>query len=82
MGIEPTNSAWEADVMPLNYACKFGGKYRIRTYITFRSEAFKASAIPLCELSILYGIGFITVLCGNYPNAYLVCAVEIDSPTL
>lgn len=21
MGIEPTTSAWEADVLPLNYAC-------------------------------------------------------------
>ena len=82
MGIGPTQPAWEAGILPLNYTCKLGVKYRIRTYITFRSEAFKASAIPLCELSILYEIGFITVLCGNYPNAYLVCAVEIDSPTL
>ena len=23
MGIEPTTSAWEADVLPLNYACIF-----------------------------------------------------------
>ena len=58
MGIGPTQPAWEAGILPLNYTCKFGGKYRIRTYITFRSEAFKASAIPLCELSILYGIGY------------------------
>ena len=27
MGIEPTTSAWEADVLPLNYACIFDFGY-------------------------------------------------------
>ena len=33
MGIEPTQSAWKAEVLPLNYTRKLnGGGGRIRTY--------------------------------------------------
>ena len=33
MGIEPTLSAWKAEVLPLNYTRKkFGGGGRIRTF--------------------------------------------------
>ena len=39
MGIEPTNSAWEADVMPLNYTCKRS------TYI-IQCFSKKASGLP------------------------------------
>jgi hypothetical protein len=31
MGIEPTTSAWEAEVLPLNYTRTIGGGTRIRT---------------------------------------------------
>jgi hypothetical protein len=31
MGIEPTTSAWEAEVLPLNYTRIIGGGTRIRT---------------------------------------------------
>ena len=39
MGIEPTNSAWEADVMPLNYTCK-RSTYIIQCFLK------KASGLP------------------------------------
>ncbi len=32
MGIEPTLSAWKAEVLPLNYTRKTGGGGRIRTF--------------------------------------------------
>ena len=32
MGIEPTQPAWEAGILPLNYACKFGGNCVTRTH--------------------------------------------------
>ena len=52
MGIEPTTSAWEADVLPLNYACtstllsiarqagfvKTGGKKMIRVFGEIKAE--------------------------------------------
>ena len=31
MGIEPTTSAWKAEVLPLNYTRKHGGSGRNRT---------------------------------------------------
>jgi hypothetical protein len=31
MGIEPTTSAWKAEVLPLNYTRAYGGGTRIRT---------------------------------------------------
>ena len=32
-GIEPSTSAWEADVLPLNYTCKTGSKSQNKTLI-------------------------------------------------
>jgi hypothetical protein len=37
MGIEPTLSAWEADVLPLNYTREDGGEQGIRTLDTVSS---------------------------------------------
>ena len=49
MGIEPTPSAWKAEVLPLNYTRKapqaFGGGGRIRTFEGVSRQIY--SLIPL-----------------------------------
>ncbi len=55
MGIEPTLSAWKAEVLPLNYTRKIcvGGR-RIRTFEGIRRQIY--SLIPLAARESLQGI--------------------------
>ena len=41
-GIEPASSAWEADVLPMNYACVFYGNT-----VYYKSYFSKSKEIPV-----------------------------------
>src|SRR5512138_3349886 len=51
MGIEPTPSAWKAEVLPLNYTRRGGGGGRIRTYEGISQQIYSlpplAAWVPL-----------------------------------
>src|SRR5678816_629429 len=51
MGIEPTPSAWKAEVLPLNYTRRGGGGGRIRTYEGINQQIYSlpplAAWVPL-----------------------------------
>ena len=51
MGIEPTPSAWKAEVLPLNYTRRSGGGGRIRTYEGISQQIYSlpplAAWVPL-----------------------------------
>ena len=55
MGIEPTLSAWKAEVLPLNYTRKTIGMTRFEhaTPWTQTRCSTKLSYIPLCVYSLL-----------------------------
>ena len=44
MGIEPTQSAWKAEVLPLNYTRKFGARNRTRTGTAVTPADFESAA--------------------------------------
>ena len=47
MGIEPTSSAWEAEVLPLNYTRRTRGASPAPTRILFRSRARSTTVASL-----------------------------------
>jgi hypothetical protein len=51
MGIEPTPSAWKAEVLPLNYTRRGGGGGRVRTYEGISQQIYSlpplAAWVPL-----------------------------------
>ncbi len=64
MGIEPTLSAWKAEVLPLNYTreseeLEYGGGGRIRTYEGISRQIY--SLLPLAARALLKYIS--VVLC-------------------
>ena len=60
MGIEPTPSAWKAEVLPLNYTRRGGGGGRIRTYEGISQQIYSlpplAAWVPLRGISRLLSI--------------------------
>lgn len=74
MGIEPTNSAWEADVMPLNYTCKHS------TYI-IQCFSKKASGFLLGkqarQIFLKKDFSKICIFKSQEPFSIIVCAVII-----
>ena len=69
MGIEPTSSAWKAEVLPLNYTCMYNTRKFYLIYleqvvgIEPTSSAWKAEVLPLNYTCIFFLLTIIDYKC-------------------
>ena len=80
VGIEPTSSAWKAEVLPLNYTCVKNIIVRMLEQVVGiepTSSAWKAEVLPLNYTCKVFLLTIINYICFSYFCQYFFLSLTI-----